>query len=560
VGCLGFVVAIGCNSTSADQCTAGRGGDSDCERILGVASGQAVCDNGTCRAKASTPPTSIPEGGAQGCVSTEQCTADNGGKASICRQPGVSPCVPLANDLCDVSGDGYKQAANPIFVGVLINKTILAENNAVQPYDTVVEKDIKLGESEWLNATNGGLNIGGERRPIVNIYCDIKYDPDTARRAYDHVTLGVGAPAIITESPEDIYPYIDDAKTRGTFFYLTEFGSDEVAATGKLNGLVYTNYPAITYSLPLMKEWVTRLEAEIRAERGMAPTDKLKVVTLGPRDVDSSTSGYLDALKDLTINGAPASTEADNYREVNPLATINGSSTDYFATAQAVADFKPDIVVTLEARDFHLWYLPLIEASWSATGPKPHYVTTESAAFPRRYQVSVAGNDELRHRVGGIWQALYDDNGVLDDFLSRYQSYYKEENVDFVISGYDAFYSTAYGIGAALTTSTVNAANLKGADIGDALKSRLESGTRTKLVPGAIPTALATLAQGGSIDLDGTTGPLDWDPLTGASGVDSAVYCVGRQPDQSLTIVENGLYYREKTKALDGTASLTACP
>jgi branched-chain amino acid transport system substrate-binding protein len=562
VGLLAVALAVegGCQSSSADQCSAGPSGDADCDRILGLSLGQAFCDDGTCRPKATPPPAAGNDGGPQGCVSTEQCTAENGGRASICPEPGVKPCVVLANDLCDVSGEGYKQAKDPIFVGVLINKTILAENDAVQPYDTVVEKDIKMAEAEWLNATNGGLNIGGERRPIVNVYCDIKYDPDTARAAYDHVTLGVGAQAVITESPEDIYPYIDDAKTRGTFFYLTEFGSDEVAATGKLNGLVYTNYPAITYSLPLMKEWVKHLETKIRADRGLSATDKIKVVTLGPRDVDSSTSGYLDKLKDLEINGAPASTQPESYREVNPLSTIDGSATDYFATAQAIATFAPDLIVTLEARDFHLWYLPLIEASWPSATPRPLYVTTESAAFPRRYAVSVAGNEELRHRVGGIWQALYDDNGVLGDFLSRYQSYYKEENVDFVISGFDAFYSTAYGIAGALTTSTVQGAKLTGSDIGEALKSRLQSGTVTKLAPGEIPAALATLQQGGSIDLDGATGPLDWEPLTGASGVDSAVYCVGRAPDQSLTIVENGLYFREKTHAIEGVANPNACP
>jgi hypothetical protein len=553
---LALAVVGACTSSGAEQCSVGASGDLDCERVLGVASGQAFCDVGTCRPKGNPPPAqNDTDAGptASPCVSTAQCTTENGNRPSICREPGVKPCVPLANDDCTVSGDGWKQAKNPVFVGVLLSKTSSADNSVVS-YSVTNEKGIRLAEEEWLAETTGGLNVGGERRPIVNVYCDIKNDPDTARKYFDFVTLGVDAQAVITDDPHSLAWFLDSAQQRGTFVYLSEFGCDDIAPTGKLNGLCFTNVPPFDFSRPMMKEWVKATEAQVRTQRAIPLTTKIKAVLLAARQGQTaSTSTFIDGLNaDLEINGQPASAQPTLYKEMNPQVLPDGT-VDYVATAKTVAAFAPDIIVTLEARDFHLWYMPLIESNWStALSYRPHYVGTDNIAFARRFAVSVGGNEALRHRVNGVWTAL--DNTtqpVFDDFMTRYEARYGQPNIDRVASGYDAFNATAYGIAAALTSSTVQANALKGTDIGQGMK-RLSSGTTTtNLEPKLIPAALATLANGGSIDLVGAVSAMDWNPVNGCPDADSSVFCVYRDVGQGLYVDDLGFRYRYKTKTFD---------
>jgi hypothetical protein len=461
-----------------------------------------------------------------------------------------------------VSGDGWKQAKNPIFVGVLLSKT-LASDNSVSSYSVTNEKSIRLAEEEWLAATTGGLNVGGERRPIVNIYCDIKGDAETARRHFDFVTLGAGAQAVITETPLEAAWFIDAAQTRGTFVYLTEFGCDDIAPTGKLNGLCFTNTPPYNFSQPLMKEWVKATEAHVRTERGLPANAKIKTVLLAARNGQTaSTATFIDGLNaDLEINGQPVSGQPMQYREVNPQVLTDGT-VDYVKTAQAIAAFAPDIVVTLEARDFHLWYMPLIETNWPSTLTyRAKYIGTDNIAFAKRFAVSVGGNEALRQRIDGVWTALDDTTQpVFDDFMTRYQARYGQENADRVTTGFDAFNGTAFGIAAALTSGTVQASALKGSDIGQGMK-RLVSGTTTTLLPRLIPSALATLANGGSIDLIGTVSSMDWDPVNGCPGADASIFCVYRDVGQTLYVDDLGLSYRHKTKTFDPALPFTdVCP
>lgn len=549
----------GCSSSSADQCTVGVSGDRDCEQILGVASGQALCDNGTCRPKGAPPPAQGQDGGGTACISTAKCTEENGGKAAICSEPGTGSCIPLENDLCHVVGKGWQESRHPIVVGVLISK--VGPSGATAPYEETVLKGIQLAEAEWYETTTGGLNVGGERRPIVAVYCDNTPDPESERKAFDFLTLGAKAPAIITSAPFGIFSYIDEAAERNTFFYLSEFGSEEVAATGKLNGRVFAGFPAQAFTLPLMTEWVKQTEAKVRAARGLGAGDEIKMAILGSGAlIGASAVAFIDALKEIPINGAPASTQPSQLKVVAPVERPDGTA-DYLASAKAVAEFAPDIVLTTEARNFHFWYLPLIEANWpSNVTYRAQYITDPSAGFAPRYAISVGSNDELRRRVSGItvpFEPNFDVFDVFDGFLARYEAYFKEPN-EYTTTGYDAFYSTAYGIAASLTTPTVDPNRLTGADIGAAMKRITLGAEKTALDPVKIPNALATLANGGTLDLVGTTGDLDWVPETGAADADSSVYCVTRGP-AGVELIDSGLFYRYRTKAVSGAFDDVAC-
>lgn len=558
----------GCSTTSADQCTTGASGDSDCEGVLGVAVGAAFCDNGTCRLKA-TPPTALTDGGVSSnpdggkdakpppCVSTEKCTEANGGRPSVCARPGVSECLALETDSCKVApGDGWKDAANAIYVGVLLSKTFDGSPNL---YDETNEKIMQLAESEW-RTQSAQFTVGDAHHPIVGVYCDTQGLPDLTKTVFDHLTLNLKAPVVIGGGPDSVTPILDVAKERDTFLYLSEYGCDDLLLGGQVNGRCYTSGPPTDYSFPMVQERVKLLEAKIRADRALAAGTKIKVALLASRtNAGPSNTAYIDRVrKELKFNDAFAADQPDFYKEVGPVEA--GGETDYLATAKVLTTFAPDIIVTFEARAFHFYYMPMVEASWPS-GPRPYYVTTESAAFTRRYQVSVGGNEELRHRVSGVWfPTIPEIVPVYDDLSLRYAAAYPPEtDPGGISSGLDAFYASAYGIAAALTSVTVSA-DLKGGDVGRAMKRLVGGEMVTQLKPVSIPAALDQLKSGKSIDLVGSLNLLDWDPVSGTATTDAGLYCVYREPDQKLLVDDAHYAFKVATKTFVPPAFPGECP
>jgi hypothetical protein len=70
--------------------------------------------------------------------------------------------------------------------------------------------------------------------------------------------------------------------------------------------------------------------------------------------------------------------------------------------------------------------------------------------------------------------------------------------------------------------------------------------------PGAIDTAFATIRASRTVDLDGTSGPLDFDTATGTTPADIQVWCVDRS-GPAPRFVSSGLSYSASLGTLVGT-------
>jgi branched-chain amino acid transport system substrate-binding protein len=137
---------------------------------------------------------------------------------------------------------------------------------------------------------------------------------------------------------------------------------------------------------------------------------------------------------------------------------------------------------------------------------------------------------------------------------ARFVSHYSAQHPDEVTrtfspnSSYDAFYVLAYA------TFAVGSEPVTGTSLARAIQRLVPPGRPIDVGPGSIFDALSTLSSGGRIDLNGATGPLDFDLETGDAPVDLAILCVKPGANGTGgTLVESGLTYDAADHSLHGT-------
>src|SRR5262245_19381105 len=101
--CVGGLVWIMSTSTgcgllglSTAQCET----TADCQARGSAFDGFVCGPSNTCVMPAKG--NSGPVAAADVCESSDKCTAANGGRPSLCREPGKDPCVPIATDECPI--------------------------------------------------------------------------------------------------------------------------------------------------------------------------------------------------------------------------------------------------------------------------------------------------------------------------------------------------------------------------------------------------------------------------------------------------------------------------
>ena len=97
-------------------------------------------------------------------------------------------------------------------------------------------------------------------------------------------------------------------------------------------------------------------------------------------------------------------------------------------------------------------------------------------------------------------------------------------------------------------------APVTGASLASVIPRLTPPGTPINVGPTEIFDAINKLAGGGRVDLNGATGPLDFDPATGDAVVDLAVLCVDVDARGAAAgNRESGLIYDATSRTLRGT-------
>lgn len=543
LGATFLLTANGC-SLALEQGIEKCHSNSDCT-ALGSAFANSVCDTERGLCLKTSPLTA-------GCTTNAECIALNNDEPAICRKTDHQ-CVPVLSDECpqlladarDLSND------NAILVGTVLGRTGVTAAAAA-----AFEDGMELARSDFNSAASGlpPATTGGERRPLVLINCDEAVDPV---KAANHL-VDLGVPAIIGAYYSSSTIKIANEVTIPNKVLLVSPASNSPLITTLDAGsprLLWRTVPSDVIQGSVVPQVVsTVLEPAIKTALGQSTTLRVAIVHRG----DAAGVGISTAvIPKLSFNGAAATSNGDNFLEVdygNPLDTVNNPDpkVKYAEAAAKLASFKPHLAIAVGATAEVITDIfgPL-EASWTDAAYRPHYLLANNTLQNQATLDFVGSNANLRRRVLGHMAGASGE--AIDALKFRFNSSADSTYTGGVPFAYDAVYLVAYGIVAN------GSKDLTGPNLAASLSSLLPPATTVGVGINDISTAFTSLTQGKGIDLNGVSGPMNFDPATGDAESDVQVWCVSVDSTTGAAkgFQNSGLYYSAKDGALAGAID---CP
>lgn len=522
--------------------------DSDCT-VLGPEFKSSVCD--TERGLCIKPVQST----SARCTSNAQCIQENNGQAAVCRKSD-GKCIPVLNDLCTQVRADKDDLSNEdaIFIG-----TILARTGVTQPAAAAMEDAMDLARRDFKTATPGlpPAVQGGKQRPLVLVNCDETVDP--VKAAQHLVELGV--PAIIGAYYSSSTIKIATTVTIPANVLLVSPASNSPLITSLQSSnprLVWRTVPSDIIQASVVPQVVsTILEPAIKSQLGASTMLKVAIVHRG----DAAGIGISEAVAPkLTFNGLSAlnSSNSANFLPVDygdPLDKTNNPDPNvkYAEAAAKLAQFQPHIAIGVGVTSelINSIFLPL-EQGWTATTHRPRYLLANNTLQSQDTLNFIGTNADLRHRVLGHIAGASGD--AVEALKHRFASNYTSSYTGLVPFAYDSVYLVALGIVAS------GSQPLTGISVAGGLEFLLPPGPKINVgVVDEISAAYSLLMKGSEIDLNGVSGPLDYNANTGDAESDVQIWCAG--VDESTGVakgyVNSGLYYSAAAGVLKGTPN---CP
>jgi ABC-type branched-subunit amino acid transport system substrate-binding protein len=533
---------------SKDQCDTTE----DC-RALGAEFANTVCgDNHIC---AINPRVS--------CTTNVQCQGILSPTA-VCVQK-THQCQELTSVDCPkvLSGPGDLQNDNTIFLGVVAPLT-----GAVATTGLGVTNGVDLARDDF--ATNlGGLppnTPGGARRPLAFLICD--EDRDRNAKSYN---------AAVTHMVKDldIQAVIGCFRTVNAFDYFQNImlpagalglswgnAGDTLTSMPKGNPILFyrSNPTQSDLTNEAGQAFTNSIEPSMKAAGGIVPAGQpLKFALM--YSGDTFGKGYeAQVAKFFVFNGQPAAANGANFFEANyGDLTDPNINANYAKAAVDVANFQPHFVLIIGSGET---FRPLqnVEESWTNTSYRPRYAFLGGSPQSAGLLNVVGTNADLRSRILIFSQNPSPANISYQTFIRRYKSVpgrtgdpAKDGLANFfAASAYDDVYTIALGIVAAGNVPVT------GANISTGIQKLVPNGTRTTvpLEPARL-NDLVSAAQAAGVDIDGTSGPLDYNLTTGDSKGDMVAVCITADGTGKATAYADSQtsYYQASDNSYHGTFS-----
>jgi branched-chain amino acid transport system substrate-binding protein len=216
------------------------------------------------------------------------------------------------------------------------------------------------------------------------------------------------------------------------------------------------------------------------------------------------------------------------------------------ALAQQVAAFRPHVVLFIARPSMDDVVLGIEETWPRGAGSRPVYVS--GAPWEGDELLAFVGADAgRRRRFLAVTPVVKTAANVR--FVQRFNAAFAQKVTlaDAPNNAYDAFYVLAYAAAAA-------GAPLTGARLAAAVPRLLPPGTRIDVGAAGIFPALRALSDGEHVDVNGASGPLDFDVKTGEAEQSLAILCMGadEQGGAAAVGVESGMVYDAATRTLSG--------
>ncbi|HEY8089312.1 MAG TPA: hypothetical protein VIF09_15740, partial [Polyangiaceae bacterium] len=503
--------------------------------ILG-AGGAALAKVGGPSGPGTPPPAPTAIGRARECTTSSACTASHGGTPYACR-PADGVCVPVASEDCTPMYEPDDLASpDTLWLGAMFPVKGVSYGKMNMEGVDMARAELAR-ETGALSGTNASLRV----RRIALVGCD---DAKDAKRAVTHLVDDVGVPAIVGFA---------NGKE------LTELAASLLIQKHVLSIATVTSSPLVLRipqpaDLPRMI-WRTNYSVEAAADataaflpaviepRTHATTTRVTLV----RDDISYVLPFAQRLyQGLTFNGKSARDNGEDYREVlfGDTSTPEGLK----RAASAIVAARPTIVVSIGQEEKVLPTVREVEASWPASVPRPTYLIVEDTAA---ILAPLLGKSLDRRRVFAMSSVEMPSDA---HFLLRFNMLHPGEATATINPGgsYDAFYMAAY---AALSLGD---RPVTGPAMAAAIPRLLPPGRHVETGSTDVFAALTALSRGENIDLSGTQGPMDFDPVTGDWSPDFTLLCPYVDRDGKVTKDrDSGAVYRARSHAVEGAVR---CP
>jgi hypothetical protein len=394
-------------------------------------------------------------------------------------------------------------------------------SNEVRNYD--------LALTEFDKTYSGIPAAGGGTRRVVMVVCDS--NPGTQEQldaSAAHLIDTVRAPGIIAALlAEDLQRVLEEKGRAASTFFMSAVQSDPTLVSLGTEGLLYYIGPddgsiARAYA-PLLTRTLSHLN---RLAPITGPARVATVIASDRRNLNNMSGTVQSRPEDYGIyyNDKSRAENADtgDYRSIDMLSTADAS---YAAQIGALREIKPHVIIALAGIQFLTGVVPTLEETWDETGgqPRPFYLLSPNVFNSEQLRDLLMARPEIRARMVGVNGASAADKTLYEDYTSAWDAAYIER---FGVRDYENYYDAAYYLIYAAAAAAGGGSQASGQDLRLGMRQLLEGPPHSVgVVNNRMGLAMQALARG-SIALNGTLGPPDFDQITGARQGAGSIWCM----------------------------------
>ncbi len=485
-------------------------------------------------ANATCSPDHVCVGPGGACTTNAQCGAQNGGQPAICRASDHT-CVPLLSSDCErVIGPWDNDSA--VVLGSILSLKGTNQSSGVAEINSV-----ELAMGDFTNSVVGLPGGTGDKpRPLVVVSCDDSSDNDTAVRSANHL-VDVGVPAIIGPDSSGLVTAVINSVTIPAKVLLISPAATSATLTG-VSPYFWRTSPSDTIQAVPIRFSVNELETAFKAQHNVSQV-KLAILY---KDDAYGNGLFGSVTQNLTLNGKAVSNPS-NAGAFLPLQYKSDGSNLPDVVA-SVLQFEPSIIAVFGTNEGITGVVDPVEQAWGALSgspPLPLYMLSDGGEVTELTDACATSTAGLRTRVRGTVPGT--NNALFQAFSLRYQGKFGSPASVFGMAGsYDSLYLLAYAI------TSLGTAPVDGTGVSQGM-AKMVGGGPIDVGPSTIKTAFQALGSGNAIDINGASGPLDFDLTAHEAPSDIDVWCVGLDGSSNPVFVSSGRAYDSQTGQMTGT-------
>jgi branched-chain amino acid transport system substrate-binding protein len=553
-----------CEVTASMACSA----DTDCKTFA-----NGVCNAGSCTRQCATTSDCGKDSTCSGGVCTvagAECSHSSDcaskGAYNVCRK---NKCVKLTSDLCpNVYTTKTKDSDAYLDDNAVIFGSILPTVGPDADFGSLIDDASKMAITSDFNKTNGIPSpVAGTNWPLVLVSCDAGPNEDMFETAAHHLIDDLGVPAILGYAfSGDTQKLATDVTIKDNVLLFSSSASSDDLTMLNDNDLFWRTAPPDSFQATALNLYYPVVEAAARKRTPAIPQNGIKVAIINESSDTYGTNLWGKLEGALMFNGASTTTNGNNGLYMH--ADYGDSSAPDTTKLDPIVNFAPNIIFLFGFNEGPDTVMEYIEKQWHTQSDdhRPMWVYSDGGQVSSLWTPDTTkmipadiDSEDLRTRVTGSVPAVNTMYAPYAAFRSEFTGKYPSLSPDTLgpAGAYDIVYLFAYSaIAVAANQQPLTGPNM------------VKYGLR-RMVPGAgimqftigpshTSDPFGLLLQGKPIDIQGASGPLDFDQY-GQSGGDVQIWCVPPMGGPTTSTnppgasIYSGVYYDGQTKVLTGS-------